>query len=82
MSGFLPIKEQIWGWGEWKCIDEWSRAGLGIFFSDSSAVFLQLQDAFECKQLAEAQNAREKTKIKRDRRKRGGIVFNLTAIHF
>lgn len=61
---------------------EWSRVSNGIFFSDSSALLLQLRDAFECQQLAEAQNAREKTKIKRDRRKRGGIVFNLTAIYF
>lgn len=53
-----------------------------IFFSDSSALLLQLRDAFECQQLAEAQNAREKTKIKRDWRKRGGIVFNLAAIYF
>lgn len=56
--------------------------GPRIFFSDSSAVLLQLRDAFECQQLAEAQNAREKTKIKRDRRKRGGNAFNLTTIYF
>lgn len=63
-------------------LEEWSRVSPGIFFSDSSPLLLQLRDAFECQQLAEAQNAREKTKIKRDRRKRGGIVFNLTAIYF
>lgn len=61
---------------------EWSGVGPRIFFSNSAALLLQLRDAFECQQLAEAQNAREKTKIKRDRKKRGGIVFNLTAIYF
>lgn len=60
------------------------ECGVGprIFFSSSSALLLQLRDAFECQQLAEAQNASEKTKIKRDRRKRGGIAFNLTTIYF
>lgn len=62
--------------------EEWSSTGPGIFFSDSSALLPQLRDVFECQQLAEAQNAGVKTKIKRDRRKRGGIAFNLTTIYF
>ena len=83
-SRFLSLKERIWGrgwvgvrWGPKEC---W--VGPRIFFSGSSALLLQLRDAFECQQLAEAQNASEKTKIKRDRRKRGGIAFNLTTIYF
>lgn len=52
-------------------MEEWSRVGPGIFFSNSATLLLQQRDAFECQQLAKAQNAREKTKIKRDRRREG-----------
>lgn len=62
------------GMGEWECMENQStgvKVGPRIFFSDSTALLLQLRDALECQQLAEVQNARQKTKIKRDRRKRG-----------
>lgn len=43
-------------------MEEWSRVGPRIFFSDSSALLLQPRDAFECQQLAEAQKGEDKDK--------------------
>lgn len=55
---FPSVKEQIRG--RYEC--ERRSVGRGIFFSGSSTLMLELRDAFECQQLAVAQNAREKKK--------------------
>ncbi|KAI9522319.1 hypothetical protein NQZ68_037079 [Dissostichus eleginoides] len=58
--------------------EEPSGFGPGIFFSGSSALLLQLRDASECQQLAEAQNAREK--IKEAVKQAGGVCRILCVV--
>ena len=80
MSSFLSIKERIRGWSEWECVEDWGTgAELAPGYSSVTPLLYCCSDGMLLS-VSSWQRHRMpgwRTKIKRDRRKRGGIVFNL-----